>query len=85
MKLVMCAVLDTAAGAFMPPFCSRTRGEAMRGFKDACKSGGFRDHPRDYCLFLIAEFDDSNGYLAAPTQPEPLLTASDAIAMEAMQ
>lgn len=68
MKLLMFSVVDTKVGAFMPPFCARARGEALRSFQSACQDEKhqFFAHKADYVLYLIGEFDDSTGYITAP-------------------
>lgn len=67
------AVHDSKAEAFLRPFTTLTRGQAIRGFSDAVNDKGheFNKHPDDYTLFQIGEFDEQSGILVAGT-PETL-------------
>lgn len=59
-----CAVYDHAASAFMLPFQVPRDAVAVRAFTDAVNSKAghpMSEHPEDYTLFLIGEFDDSKG------------------------
>lgn len=78
MRLVVCAIHDSKVGAFAIPFSSRSRGEALRSFSDACQDTnmGFHKHPNDYALYIVGEFDDGSGELIA-TQPVRLASATD--------
>jgi len=55
------AIFDHAVKAFLPPFCLRNDGQAIRTFTDCVNSQNhqFHEHPEDYNLFLIGTFDDS--------------------------
>lgn len=66
-KLLLVAVMDTKVGAFTPPFCCKTRGEAIRSFTDACADDKipFKAHPGDYVLYMIGEFDDGSGLVTS--------------------
>lgn len=57
------AVFDSAAKAFLPPFCLRNDGEALRAFRDVANSGSHQigKYPEDYTLFLLGTFNDSLG------------------------
>jgi len=63
MKVLMFSIFDSAAKAYLPPFFSRSRGEALRSFTDACadEKSAFARHLADYCLFYVGEFDDADG------------------------
>jgi len=75
MKMLICAVRDQAIGAFMQPFFSRSEGEAMRGFSDACKDDKmpFRAHLADYSLFVLGAFDDQIGEIVPEVSPRKLV------------
>lgn len=80
MNLILCSVFDTKVGAYAPPFCCKTKGEAIRSFSDACKDEKmpFRAHPGDYRLCFLGDFDDNSGRLiAAVNGPEPLIGADE--------
>lgn len=59
----VCAVYDAASCAFMPPFCVQREGIAIRAFTDAVNSRNhpLSEHPEDYTLYLIGEFNDTTG------------------------
>lgn len=78
MKLLLCAVFDSKVGAYSPPFCVKTKGEAIRSFQDACGDDKlpFMKHPQDYRLWLLGEFDDNSGAVTA-LYPESLLGADE--------
>ena len=64
MKMKVCSVFDSKAEAYLQPFYSRSRGEALRAFEDAVnREGSFKAHVADYTLFEIGEFDDSSGQI----------------------
>jgi len=79
-KLVICAVYDSAIGAFGRPFFVPSRGVAMRSFKDECKrvaeDNPMNAHPEDFELFYLAEFDDGTGLFSEQLQ-ESLVRAVD--------
>ncbi|UDN67785.1 nonstructural protein [robinz microvirus RP_117] len=60
MKLQMFAVYDSAVTAYMPPFFTRSKGEALRSFSDACnsKDSNFNKYAADYTLYFVGEYDD---------------------------
>lgn len=59
----VCAVRDSASGAYMRPFCAATSGVAVRSFSDeAVREGSeIKKHPSDYELWLLAEWDEESG------------------------
>jgi hypothetical protein len=63
MKLAVFSVFDKAVGAYLQPFFSRTKGEAVRSFADACNKQDhqFYQHGIDYVLVSLGEFDDNSG------------------------
>lgn len=78
MKLVVFSVLDKAVGAFLQPFFSRSKGEAIRSFTDAAgrPDEPFMKHPDDFVLYFIGEFDDSSG-LFLPNEPQRVMSARE--------
>lgn len=80
MKMVACAVRDAAVMAFTPPFFVRTKGEAIRSFVQACADDKlpFKANPKDYSVWLLFEWDDSNGAVI-PVEQVVLMTAMDAV------
>lgn len=65
MKLNVYAVLDNAAGAFLPPFFMHNHAVAIRAFAQAVNDSDhqFSKSSNDYCLYCIGSFDDVNGVL----------------------
>lgn len=65
------AVFDTKAQAFNSPFFMMNEGMAIRGFSDAVnnKENAIGQHPEDYTLFRIGDYNDENGAITpeAPT------------------
>lgn len=64
MLLRLYTVYDSKAELYMPPFCQKTKGEALRGFADAIQGGGDNNlakHPEDFTLFEVGLFEDSDG------------------------
>lgn len=70
------SVHDKAVGAFLPPFFTRSKMEAMRSFAEACcdEKHQFFRHASDYTLYHLGEFDDSSG-LFAVRDPVRVLSA----------
>lgn len=59
-------VHDSKAEAYLPPFFSSAHGLAIRGFEDAANKEGhpFNQHPGDYTLFHVGEFDEQTGIIS---------------------
>lgn len=73
MILVLLAIFDAAASAYMRPFVAQSRGEAIRAFQDlvADVNHPVGQHPEDYTLFVVGSFDVTTGSVKAIT-PESL-------------
>lgn len=78
------SVYDAAVKAFLPPFFSRSKGEAIRSFSDAVndEKSQLNKHVRDYSLFYIASFDDGSGAFDAPTAPERVVTGVEVLSVD---
>ena len=64
------ATKDRAIDAFQPVVTVRAEGEAIRAFQDALnepKNGNMYNHPDDYDLYVLGDFDDQTGII----HPEP--------------
>src|SRR3954469_11190226 len=63
MRLQIFSVYDKAVQAFLQPFYSRSKGEAIRSFGEAVndKEHPFAKHAADYSLMQLGEFDDQSG------------------------
>jgi len=80
MRMQVFAVFDRAVGAFLPPFFSRARGEAIRSFTEACNDDkhSFNKHSADFQLMFLGEFDDASGQFET-ADPSRLVSASDVL------
>lgn len=67
MKLLACAVRDSAANAYNRPFFVPSTGLAVRSFRDEVNRADAQNpmfaHPQDFELWLIGVFDEENGQL----------------------
>lgn len=63
MKLQVYTVFDKSVGAYLQPFFSRAKGEALRSFTEACndKASNFNKYSLDFTLVLLGEWDDVAG------------------------
>ena len=79
MKLMMYAVYDRAAMAFLPPFFTNNEGLAVRGFADATNNPEtqFFRHPQDFSLNELGNFDDNSGVFELLHEPKRVCTAMD--------
>lgn len=61
--LKMFTVYDSKAEAYLPPFYSKSKGEALRSFTDAVNDpqSQLNKHPEDYTLFEVGDFDENLG------------------------
>lgn len=78
MQLYLFSVYDKAVKAFMQPFFSRSRGEAIRSFTDAVndEKSNFRRHSMDFVLYALGEFDDNSG-LFKTAEPDRVVSAEE--------
>lgn len=77
MKLKMFVIFDSKAEFYMPPFYSHATGQAIRSFQDmACDPNHqIGQHPSDYTLFEIGEFDQGDAFITTLDAKRPLGTA----------
>lgn len=61
--LIMFTVYDQVAKAHLPPFVLPHEAQAERTFSDCVNDAKhqFGQHPADYTLLAIADFDEENG------------------------
>lgn len=82
MRLTVCSVYDAQVRAYLQPFFSRSRGEAVRSFVAACNEpeGQFKKHSSDYTLFWLGDYEDTEGvFYSAQPVPERILGAAEAV------
>ncbi len=74
MKLLVFAVYDAAAEAYLTPMFFNTKGQCIRTFVDACNAEDhqFARHAADYTLFHVGFFDPEKGLLEAMVPPDSL-------------
>lgn len=80
MKLQIIAVHDSAAQAFGAPQFVLSTGHATRAFGDQVnseKEGPLKEHPQDFILFHLGEFDDGTGLFDLFPQPRQLVRGAD--------
>jgi len=85
MKLVVCSVYDSSVGAYLQPFFTRSKGEAIRSFIDAVKEekGPFNRHKKDFTLMFLGEWDDHDASFAhGDVYATPMLSALEASSRE---
>jgi hypothetical protein len=66
MILKIYSIYDSAANAYMQPFFMHNDGIAIRAFQDNVNSkeeNNISQHPDQFTLFCIGEYDDSNGQI----------------------
>lgn len=71
MKSNLYSVYDSKTEDFSPPFLAPTDGAAIRMFSDTVNKPGSQlyEHPEDFCLFFVGEWDSSNGMLNNKERP----------------
>jgi hypothetical protein len=75
-KLLAFSVFDSKAEVFGTPIFFATKGLATRAFEDQCNRSDspIANHPGDYTLFCIGEFDQDTGLLTPLQTPASLGT-----------
>lgn len=65
MNLVMVAIRDEKAEAWLNPMFFLSEGQAIRSFADAVNSGegDIGKHPEDFNLFRVGYFDQKSGMI----------------------
>lgn len=80
MKRLLCAVYDSASQTFGQPMYVIARGQAVRAFSDEVQrratDNALNMHPEDFELWLLGEFEDSNGALI-PVEAQCLVRGKD--------
>ncbi len=77
MKMKAYAVLDNKAGNYNRPFFMQNNAMAIRAFGDLAndKNSMIGQHPEDYTLHLIGEYEDDTAKLT-PVKNESIVNAS---------
>lgn len=79
MKYVVCAVYDNAAACFGRPIFTSAVGAAVRSLTDEvnrkAQDNQMHAHAKDFSLFELGTFDDSNGRFELLALPEKICDA----------
>lgn len=81
MMLRCFTVFDVKVGAYLSPFFMRSKPEAIRAFSDLVNDPKtqFSQHPEDYVLYCIAEFDDATGNVVPIERADMLCKAVELV------
>lgn len=74
MKQSIYSIYDTVAQVFNKPFTDHNNATAIRSFTASVEN---QKHKDDYALYLLGEFDDSNGQINAIDNPVRILSGLD--------
>lgn len=68
------SVWDEATKAFLQPMYALSKGQIIRGITEACNDPkhDFHKYARDYTLFELGTFDDTNGKFDILSTPRSL-------------
>jgi len=76
MKQIICTVKDRAADAYGRPMFVPSAGVAIRSFSDEINRNNadnqLYNHPDDFDLYELGEFDDNTGLFSLHEQPKLL-------------
>lgn len=82
MRLVVCVIRDSAADDYGTPYTFKTVGEAVRSFTDIVnrpdENSNVYNHPQDFELFKIAEYETSTGEFFVGEPPRSLIRGAEA-------
>lgn len=81
MKLIVCAVRDSAVDAFAGPVFVPNTALAVRSFRDESSKpeSPIYKHPADYALFELGSFDEETGKFYNLESPRQLIRGSDIV------
>lgn len=79
MLIKMYAIYDLKAAVYTQPFGSHNDGTAIRSFSDRARKDGTPEsqHPEDYGLYQVGEYDDKTGTFQSLPAPKPLGLANE--------
>jgi len=77
MVLKIYSIRDSKAEIYHPPFYQQTHGEAERSFSklDNDSKSMISDHPTDYDLYYLGEYDDQKGKIKSLDTPQHIIKA----------
>jgi len=82
MKQSIYSIYDTVAQVFNKPFTDHNNATAIRSFTASIEG---EKHKDDYALYLLAEYDDSNGSIKPVSDPVRILSGLDIKTPEILQ
>lgn len=73
------SVHDSKSEAYLNPFYSRTKAEAIRAFQTECnnETSPFYLYPTDFTLYELGEFDELSASIVTHEKPVHLSHASE--------
>lgn len=79
--MILIAVQDIKASAFLNPITVRTTAEGIRQFESQVKNKEslFHAHPSDFILFALGEYNELTGEIKPYEQIRTLATATEFI------
>ena len=74
MNIFIYSVYDNATNAYLQPMYALSKGQILRGITNAVNDPGhdFHKYARDYTLFELGSFDDSNAVFSLYPSPKSL-------------
>ena len=82
MKMIVCTIKDRAADAYGRPFYVPAVGVAIRSFQDEVNrpsdDSQIYQHPEDFDLFELGEFNDDTGIFQLFDSPKLLMLGKQA-------
>lgn len=79
MRLKVVAIRDRAADVYGQPAFVAAIGSAIRGFSDEVngKDGMLSQHPEDFDLYHLGEYDDATGMFTQDERPKQIAIGKD--------
>lgn len=79
MKIQFFAIYDEKACAYMCPLKEQNKLTALRAFSLTCEKQDtmFYQHPEDFSIFYVGDFDDNTGIFTSLEKPELLAKATE--------
>lgn len=75
------SIRDTKAEFYYTPFAQKTHGEAERSFSDLASNEktSIGQHPEDFDLYYLGEFDDQTGKFQPTDSPQHVVKAAHVV------
>lgn len=81
MKHRIFSIRDTKAEFYYTPFAQKTLGEAERSFSDLAANDktSIGQHPEDFDLYYLGDFDDQSGKFEPLPAPQHVIKAAHTV------